>query len=334
MVFYTRRKGWLREHINHILWDFLNWYDDMELEDPNRKITKHKVCVLDYKTIKKTTMKISIITICLNDLQGLKKTRDSILCQTWKDWEWIVIDGGSSDGTKEFLQDHQEEMSYWCSEKDKGVYDAQNKGAQKATGNYCIFMNANDKFHDEHVLEIMVNSHPTADVVYGNWIQVFEDGKKGERFSPKDMSFFFLIADNICHQAMFVKTALIQKSPYNTSYRIFGDWEKWLSFKLENRTFHYIDYFVCDFALDGISYYDTEGCNKEYERMLTELLGKERMPMAKYIRKQREELERLNPANYEKNIKRLSKKLTRKRRLILVLYAIIAVLLICLFLAL
>ena len=68
--------------------------------------------------------------------------------------------------------------------------------------------------------------------------------------------------------------------------------------------------------------------------MLTELLGKERMPMAKYIRKQREELERLNPANYEKNIKRLSKKLTRKRRLILVLYAIIAVLLICLFLAL
>ena len=111
-------------------------------------------------------MKISIITICLNDLQGLKKTRDSILCQTWKDWEWIVIDGGSSDGTKEFLQDHQEEMSYWCSEKDKGVYDAQNKGAQKATGNYCIFMNANDKFHDEHVLEIMVNSHPTADELF------------------------------------------------------------------------------------------------------------------------------------------------------------------------
>ena len=56
-------------------------------------------------------MKISIVTICLNDLQGLKKTRDSILCQTWKDWEWIVVDGGSSDGTKEFLQDHQEEMS-------------------------------------------------------------------------------------------------------------------------------------------------------------------------------------------------------------------------------
>ena len=284
-------------------------------------------------------MKISIITICLNDLQGLKKTRDSILCQTWKDWEWIVIDGGSNDGTKEFLQDHHEEMIYWCSEKDKGVYDAQNKGAQRATGEYCIFMNANDKFHNEHVLEVMVNSHPTADVVYGNWIQVFEDGKKGERFSPKDMSFFFLIADNICHQAMFVKTALIQKSPYNTSYRIFGDWEKWLSFKLENRTFHYIDYFVCDFALDGISYYDTEGCNKEYEKMLTELLGKERMPMAKYIRKQKEEIERLNnvinSTTYEKNIERLSKKLKRKRRLILFLYIITFVLLLsCLFLAL
>lgn len=284
-------------------------------------------------------MKISIITICLNNLQGLKKTRESILCQTWKDWEWIVIDGGSSDGTTEFLEEHQEEMVYWCSEKDKGVYDAQNKGAQKATGEYSIFMNANDRFHDEHVLELIVNSHPTADVVYGNWIQVFEDGKKGERFSPKDLSFFFLIADNICHQAMFIKTSLIQNSPYDISYRIFGDWAKWLSFKLDNRTFQYIDYFICDFALDGISFYDTEGCNKEYEKMLTELLGKERMPMAKFIRQQKEEIERLsviiNSKSHDITLQRLSNKLTRKRRLILCLYVVnFILLLLCLYFAL
>ena len=250
-------------------------------------------------------MKISIVTICLNDLQGLKKTRDSILCQTWKDWEWIVIDGGSSDGTKEFLQDHQEEMSYWCSEKDKGVYDAQNKGAQKATGNYCIFMNANDKFHDEHVLEIMVNSHPTADVVYGNWIQVFEDQQQIKVQAPKEVSLSFILYNNICHQAMFINTALIKESPYNNSYKIYGDWAKWLDFIIKGRTFQYIDCDVCEFAMNGVSQNNIQQCHTEYDRFILENLGTTGAELVRIIKKQKNEIENLKEIISQPFFKRL-----------------------------
>ena len=89
-------------------------------------------------------MKFSIVTINYNNLAGLKKTRESIISQTCKNYEWIVIDGGSTDGAKEFLQEHSNEMSYWCSEKDKGVYNAQNKGIALAKGDYMICMNSGD----------------------------------------------------------------------------------------------------------------------------------------------------------------------------------------------
>ena len=79
-------------------------------------------------------MRLSIITINYNNIDGLIRTRDSIISQTFKDYEWIVIDGGSTDGAKDFLQYHNEEISYWCCEKDNGVYNAQNKGIAKAKG--------------------------------------------------------------------------------------------------------------------------------------------------------------------------------------------------------
>ena len=122
--------------------------------------------------------KISIITITYNDLVGLKKTWQSIKCQKYKYYEWIVIDGGSTDGSKEFIIEHACEMSYWCSEKDKGVYNAQNKGTQHASGEYVIYMNSGDYFYDKHVLEKVFSAEMTADIIYGDWTQEFADGEK------------------------------------------------------------------------------------------------------------------------------------------------------------
>ena len=84
-------------------------------------------------------MKVSIITIAYNNLEGLKTTYESIRRQTFRDYEWLVIDGGSTDGTKRFLEEHDSELAFWCSEPDKGVYNAQNKGTQHAKGHLHEF---------------------------------------------------------------------------------------------------------------------------------------------------------------------------------------------------
>lgn len=214
--------------------------------------------------------KVSIITITYNNLDGLKKTRESIISQTYGDYEWIVIDGGSTDGTKEFLQEHADEMSYWCSEKDKGVYNAQNKGTSQASGDYCIYMNAGDTFYDKEVLEKVFSEVHEEDILYGDWAQVFPDGKKRyiEPSDSVDYAFFFV--DNICHQAMFIKTSLLKESPYDESYRLYADWAKWTEFAYKGKTFKYIHQRICYFMMDGMSAENEENNEKERKRVIEE----------------------------------------------------------------
>ena len=101
-------------------------------------------------------MKLSIITINYNNCDGLQKTIDSVIAQTWRDFEWIVIDGGSTDGSKELLEQYKEHFSYWCSEPDKGIYNAMNKGIAKANGDYLNFMNSGDAFYEKMMIFCMV----------------------------------------------------------------------------------------------------------------------------------------------------------------------------------
>ena len=214
--------------------------------------------------------KVSIITITYNNLDGLKRTRESVISQTYEDYEWIVIDGGSTDGTKEFLQEHADEMSYWCSEKDKGVYNAQNKGTSQASGDYCIYMNAGDTFYDKEVLEKVFSEVHEEDVLYGDWAQVFPDGKKRyiEPSDSVDYAFFFV--DNICHQAMFIKTSLLKESPYDETYRLYADWAKWTEFAYKGKTFKYIHQRICYFMMDGMSAENEENNEKERKRVIEE----------------------------------------------------------------
>src|SRR5574339_979809 len=97
--------------------------------------------------------KISIITVNYNDKAGLEKTLRSVTSQTLKDFEYVVIDGGSNDGSKELIESYADKIDYWVSEPDKGVYSAMNKGIKAATGEFVIFMNGGDLFYDTQVLE-------------------------------------------------------------------------------------------------------------------------------------------------------------------------------------
>lgn len=112
-------------------------------------------------------MKLSIITVNLNNLEGLKKTYESVVSQTFTDYEWLVIDGGSTDGSREFIEQHQDKFVYWCSEPDKGIYNAMNKGIMRAKGEYLNFMNSGDCFACEETLLGVFGKLRTADILYG-----------------------------------------------------------------------------------------------------------------------------------------------------------------------
>ena len=255
-------------------------------------------------------MKVSIITNNYNNLEGLQKTCQSITDQTFKDWEWIVIDGGSTKGDRAFIEAHQELMAYWCSEKDKGVYNAQNKGIAKATGDYLIFMNSGDTFHDASVLAQVFSQPREADVLYGDWVQLFPDGNEVLMQAPKTFSFHFICRDNICHQAMFIKREVMQQSPYDESYRLYADWAKWIELTFKGCTFEYIDCTVCRFEMGGMSCHVTAELTAEKQRMEKELIPAAMTETLRYIR----HFEWMHPLAFETD--KLAKKRSRFERLI------------------
>ena len=112
-------------------------------------------------------MKLSIITVNLNNMEGLQKTCDSIISQTFKNFEWIVIDGGSADGSKELIEEYGSNISYWVSEPDKGIYNAMNKGIKVAKGEYLYFLNSGDYLFDSNALSDVFLDNPKEDIVYG-----------------------------------------------------------------------------------------------------------------------------------------------------------------------
>ena len=198
-------------------------------------------------------MKLSIITINYNNLEGLKRTYESVVSQTCQDFEWIIIDGGSTDGSKEFIEEHQDKFAYWCSEPDKGVYNAMNKGIAKATGEYLNFMNSGDCFYDEHTLEKVFSQELMADLVYGDWIRVYPDHEEYKAAPPKAF-YATVFFDNVCHQAMFVKANVLRNKGYDDDMHILADWKRWIEMSLDGQTFQYIPLAICRFeATTGLS---------------------------------------------------------------------------------
>ena len=110
-------------------------------------------------------MKYSIITVNYNNKEGLRQTIESVIHQTFRDFEFIVIDGGSTDGSADVLKEYDAQITYWVSEKDNGIYNAMNKGIAKATGDYLNFMNSGDCFYTSDVLESVANYESDADFI-------------------------------------------------------------------------------------------------------------------------------------------------------------------------
>lgn len=213
-------------------------------------------------------MKLSIITITYNDLKGLRKTWKSIECQSFRDYEWLVADGGSTDGTQAFLVEHKADTAWQCSEKDHGIYNAMNKGLRHATGDYVLFLNSGDTLSCPTTLEEAFNIAPDADVFYGDWTEALPHRPKRRRISPDKVNFYSFASRPLCHQTAFVRTALLKQSPYDETYRICADWAKWLELSQRGCTFTHIPVCICHFVLGGISYRSVGERRQEQERLI------------------------------------------------------------------
>lgn len=199
----------------------------------------------------------SIITVCFNERDTIKKTIESVLNQTFNNYDYIVCDGGSADGTLEIVESYrksfeQKGVRYIVhSEKDGGIYFGMNIGVTLSSGTYLNFMNAGDKFHNQSVLEKAASEIQKcdADIFYGD-VVVVERGYGKIRICTEDGIDEGM---TISHQAMFIKAPLMREHPYNTKYRIAADWEFAISMKLEHRVFYKLNLIVADFMAGGVS---------------------------------------------------------------------------------
>ena len=263
-------------------------------------------------------MKLSIITINYNNAEGLRKTLASVVSQTFRDFEHIIVDGGSTDESVEIIREYTSANGAqgggcqtgqksqtgrtkecpqirWISEKDKGIYDAQNKGIRLAHGEYCYFLNAGDTFCADDVLERMfspnslissspnslISSSPltsTPDILYGNEIIVDGNGQRvGIARGVANPSFVDLYNSCMKHQASFIRRSLFDKyGMYDNTMRICADFDwffRVIAFH-DEVTLQYMDVDIAYFENTGLSYHAPELCAKERQQILNRYMSK------------------------------------------------------------
>ena len=199
----------------------------------------------------------SIITINYNNRSGLVKTIESVLNQSDKGlkYEFIIIDGGSQDGSKEIIEQYTEKLTYWVSEPDNGVYHAMNRGIIKANGIYLYFLNSGDVFENKEVLLTIQHylKDKSVDILYGNVIDENTNGHRIRRERPY-LSKINLFRKMICHQSIFAKKELfIKNGLFDETYRIKSDYDWLIKNLFSNANYKYVDELICIYMGGGMS---------------------------------------------------------------------------------
>jgi glycosyltransferase involved in cell wall biosynthesis len=213
---------------------------------------------------------ISIITINFNNQDGLKRTIDSVVSQSFNDFEWIIIDGGSTDGSRELIEQNASRFAYWVSEPDSGIYNAMNKGIKKAKGEYLLFLNSGDYLYGERSLKQVVMAGLDADVVYG-YIMVDKEGTKEIYKYQREITLATFIYETINHSGCaFIRRSLFDRyGLYDESLRIVSDWKFFLlSIGLGDASVKFVDVLVSVFDAGGIGTIDLELVSKERDFVL------------------------------------------------------------------
>lgn len=236
-------------------------------------------------------MKLSIITINYNNAAGLKKTLDSVASQMYTDFEHIIVDGASTDGSVDIIREYENTLAFrlsplasrlkWLSEPDTGIYNAMNKGIRLAKCEYTLMLNSGDYLVDEHVIEKVLPLFDGTDIIQGNTIEDINDKKYRNRgYGKSDVDFFDVMKGYFLHQASFCRRDLFDRyGMFDESYRIIGDTKFFMMcLGKENASFKYIDIDIANYDTTGISA-ETHGQwaerrRVEYQRMRSELYSK------------------------------------------------------------
>ena len=225
---------------------------------------------------------LSIITINRNNAAGLEKTMRSVLSQTRKDYEYVVVDGASTDGSVEVIRrlaaDFGDRLK-WISEPDKGIYNAMNKGIGMATGEYVEFLNSGDCLASDTVIDRMYEALEKADrpaVLYGNLLKEMTDGRilKDRGFAGQEIPFLGFYQGTLNHSPAYIRRSLFDKyGLYDESLKIVSDWKWFLqAIILGGEKPEYADIDVSLFDMTGISETNSELTKKERKEVLSALI--------------------------------------------------------------
>lgn len=205
-------------------------------------------------------LKVSIITVCYNCENLIEKTIESVIFQSYPNIQYIVIDGGSTDGTLDVIEKYSSHIDTLISEKDNGIYYAMNKGITHANGDIIYFLNSGDFLYNNNVIEIICtkfNQFPDSDIIYGDAI-LFDENSSQRLSLYRPTPLHVLTRCGICHQSLFAKRSLFNSSePFNTEYHIYADYE-WLlrSIILEKCHLQYFNTPVVYYMMGGLSQKD------------------------------------------------------------------------------
>ncbi|MBO7225152.1 MAG: glycosyltransferase [Bacteroidales bacterium] len=219
---------------------------------------------------------ISVITVCYNSAEMLQRTIKSLRMQTYKEIEYIVIDGASKDNTLQVIKENQDIINLWISEPDNGLYFAMNKGLELANGDYLIYINAGDMFYAPDTLEKIFSNHQDdVDIYYGDTMILAQNQKEiGSRrlTPPKQLTKnSFRWGMTVCHQSILIKRSIAPK--YDTSYRITADYD-WVLSSIENaKKIVNTNIYISKFLSGGLSSKHIMKANKERFRIMSNHYG-------------------------------------------------------------
>ena len=225
-------------------------------------------------------MRLSIITINRNNAIGLEKTLQSVATQTFKEFEYIIIDGASTDGSVEVVRKFESRFAHlkWVSEPDNGIYNAMNKGLRMASGDYIQILNSGDSLAAPDVTEQMLTALEKANnpsILYGNMIKCFPDGRRvtDKCFAGQEITLLGMYTGTLNHNPTYICRELFEKyGYYDESLKIVSDWKWYLqAIIIEGEKPQYVDFDVTLFDMTGISETNKELDKREREQVLGQM---------------------------------------------------------------
>lgn len=216
-------------------------------------------------------MLISIITINYNNVKGLKNTIESVFRQSYTDLEYIVVDGGSTDGSKALIKENASKINYWISEPDEGIYHAMNKGIKVAKGDYLLFLNSGDHFYSNKSLSFFkpyLLKNDMRDILYGNIL--VKSQIEFIKTYPEKLTFSYFVKDTLPHPGSLINKKCFNHCLYDEGLQIVSDWKFFMLGVCKKKyTYKYVNKVISTFYLDGISSNNIDLVKRERQQVLT-----------------------------------------------------------------